>query len=48
MHRNGARVAAVIVGTYPLRLLLGLDLFLRDCYYVPAASKNLISISCLA
>lgn len=45
---NGARVAAVAVGTYPLRLPLGLDLVLRDCYYVPAASRNLISVSCLA
>ena len=45
---NGARVAAVAVKTYPLRLSLGLDLVLRDCYYVPAASKNLISVSCLA
>ena len=46
--RNGARVAAVAIGTYPLRLSLGLDLVLRDCYYVPAASRNLISVSCLA
>ena len=45
---NGARVVAVAVETYPLRLTLGLDLVLRDCYYVPAASMNLISVSCLA
>ena len=45
---NGARVAAVVVETYPLRLPSGLDLVLKDCYYVPAASKNLISVSCLA
>ena len=45
---NGARVAAVAVGTYPLRLPSGLDLVLKDCYYVPAASRNLISVSCLA
>ena len=45
---NGARVAAVAVRTYPLRLPLGLDLVLRDCYYVRAASRNLISVSCLA
>ena len=44
---NETRVAAVAVGTYPLRLPLGLDLVLRDCYYVPVASRNLISISCL-
>ena len=45
---NGARVAAVAVETYPLRLPLRLDLVLRDYYYVPAASRNLISVSCLA
>ena len=45
---NGARVATMAVGTYPLRLPSGLDLVLRDCYYVPAASRNLISVSCLA
>ena len=45
---NGARVATVAVGSYPLRLSLGLDLVLRDYYYVPAASKNLISVSYLA
>ena len=45
---NGARVATVAMETYPLQLLLGLDLVLKDCYYVPAASKNLISVLCLA
>ena len=45
---NGARVAAVAMGTYPLRLPSGLDLVLKDYYYVPAASRNLISVSCLA
>ena len=45
---NGARVTAVTVETYPLQLSLGLDLVLRDCYYVPAASRNLISVLCLA
>ena len=45
---NGARVATVAVETYPLRLPLGLHLVLRDYYYVPAASRNLISVSCLA
>ena len=45
---NGARVAAVVVETYPLRLPSGLDLVLKDCYFVPAASRNLISVSCLA
>ena len=42
---NGARVAAVAVGTYLLRLSLGLNLVLRDYYYVPTASRNLISVS---
>ena len=45
---NGARVAAVAIGTYPLRPSLGLSLLLKDCYYVPASNKNLISISVLA
>ena len=45
---NRARVAAVVVGTYPLRLPSGLDLVLKDCYYVPTVSKNLIYVSCLA
>ena len=45
---NGARVAAVAVKNYPLRLPLGLDLVLRDCYYMSVVSKNLISVSCLA
>ena len=44
---NRARVAVVAVGTYPLRLSSGLDLVLKDCYYVPAASRNLISVLCL-
>ena len=46
--KNGAKVATVAVKTYPLRLPSGLDLVLKDCYYVPAASRNLTSISCLA
>ena len=44
---NGARVTAMTVRTYLLRLPLGLDLVFRDCYYVPTTSRNLISISCL-
>ena len=46
--KNGARVAIVAMVIYPLRLPSGLDLVLKDCYYVPAANRNLISISCLA
>ena len=45
---NGARVAAIAMEIYSFRLPFGLDLVLKDCYYVPTASRNLISISCLA
>ena len=45
---NGARVIIVVMKTYPLRLPSDLDLVLKDCYYVPAASRNLIYVSCLA
>ena len=41
---NGAKIATVIVGTYPLWLLLELSLILKDYYYVPVASRNLIFI----
>ena len=44
---NGARVVVVAVGTYSLKLSLGLSLILKDCYYILLASKNLISISVL-
>ena len=44
---NGARVAAVAVGTYCLSLPSGLVLELVDCCYVPALTKNIISVSCL-
>ena len=45
---NGARLAVVVVETYSLQLSSSLDLVLKDYYYVPATSKNLISVSCLA
>ena len=45
---NRARVVAVAVKIYPLRLPSGLNLVLKDYYYVPTASRNLISVSCLA
>ena len=45
---NRSRIAALAVETYPLRLPSELDLVLKDCYFVPAASRNLISISYLA
>lgn len=44
---NGAKVAALAVGTYHLSLPTGLVLELEDCYFVPAISKNIISVSCL-
>ena len=44
---NGAKVAALAVGTYVLTLPSGLHLELSNCYYVPAISRNIISISCL-
>ena len=44
---NGANVAALSVGTYELILPSGLVLILNNCYYVPALSRNIISVSCL-
>ena len=44
---DGARVDALAVGTYYLSLPSGLVLELDNCYYVPAMSRNIISISCL-
>ena len=44
---NGAKVVALRVGTYELVLPSGLVLALENCYYVPAMSRNIISISCL-
>ena len=44
---NGAKVAAVSVGTYVLSLASGYELYLNNCYFVPTLSKNIISISVL-
>ena len=44
---NGARVVALVVETYYLSLPSRLVLELDNCYYVPAMSRNIISISCL-
>ena len=41
---NGARVAVVAVRTYSLRLPSGFNLILKDCYYIPVASKNFICL----
>ena len=40
-------VAALAVGIYTLSLPSGLILDLKYCYFVPALTKNIISISCL-
>ncbi|KAK8690315.1 hypothetical protein V6N13_089009 [Hibiscus sabdariffa] len=45
---NGARVAALAVGTYALSLPSGLVLNLENCYFVPSLTKSIISVSCLA
>jgi len=37
---NGARVAAIAVGTFPLTLPSGMVLELSKCYYVPVIKKN--------
>ena len=42
-----AKVAALSVGTYDLILPSELVLSLDSCYYVPALSRNIISISVL-
>ena len=44
---NGARVSALAIGVYGLTLPSGLVLQLKNCYYVPAVSRNIISVSCL-
>ena len=44
---NGAKVAALAVGTYPLSLPSRLVLELNNCYYVSALNKNIILASCL-
>ncbi|KAK8681085.1 hypothetical protein V6N13_053492 [Hibiscus sabdariffa] len=44
---NGARVAALAVGTYVLSLPSGLILNLENCYFVPSLTKNIIYVSCL-
>ena len=44
---NGARVAALAVGFYDLTLPSELVFQLKNCYYVPAVSRKIISVSCL-
>ena len=44
---NGAKLAALCVGTYSISLPNGLVLDLDNCVYVPSLVKNIISISSL-
>jgi hypothetical protein len=44
---NGAKVAAIVVGSFHLSLPLGIVLELNNCYCIPALCKNIISSSCL-
>jgi hypothetical protein len=44
---NGAKVAAIAVGTYHLLLASELVLELNNCYCITALCKNIISSSCL-
>jgi hypothetical protein len=44
---NGAKVAAIAVGTFHLPLPSGSVLELNNCYCIPALCKNIISSSCL-
>ena len=44
---NGARVTALEIGDLDLTLPSGLVILLKNCYYVPSMSRNIISISCL-
>ncbi len=45
---NGVPVKATHVGTYELSLSTGMVLSLHNCLCVPAMSRNIISVSCLA
>ena len=42
---NGARVATLAIGIYILTLPSELILSLKNCYYVPTLTKNIVSIS---
>jgi hypothetical protein len=44
---NGAKVAAIAVGTFHLSLPSGLVLELNNCYCIPTLCKNIISSLCL-
>ena len=40
-------IAALAAGVYDLTLPSGLVFQLKNCYYVPTVSRNIISVSCL-
>ena len=42
---DGAKVAALAVGVYSLRLANGYVIDLDECYYVSSITKNVISTS---
>ena len=44
---NGARVVALAVGVYDLTFPSRLVFQLKNCYYVPVVSRNIMSVSCL-
>ena len=44
---NGAKVAALAVGTYCLALPTGKSISLNNCYFVPVLIRNIISIPML-
>ena len=44
---NGVRVATVAIGTYVLNLPSGFCLYLDNCFYVSALTKNIIYVLCL-
>ena len=44
---NRARVVVVAIGTYVLNPPSGFCLYLDNFFYVPALTKNIISVSCL-
>ena len=45
---NGTKIIVKAIRTHPLWLPSGFRLDLKDCYFVPVASWNLIAISVLA
>ena len=44
---NKARVTALEIEDFDLTLPSGLVIILKNCYYVPTMSRNIISVSCL-